>query len=163
MSPLPPRGMTTVHLVSGNHPMLTSHNPSQARIHKQTLGLFQGKAPYLSPILRQFCCWNMVGTQCYLSSRCTMQWFDQSIHHAVHTMSIATICHRTTLSQHRWLCFLGCISYLCDLVIPSLEACAPLFPVFTLTVVYFWYKTLALFFLSFFKLCHCRRLGVLCP
>ena len=52
---------------------------------------------------------SIVHTQCYISFRCTTQWFNKSICYATFTTSVATNCHHAVLLQYHWPYSLCCV------------------------------------------------------
>ena len=52
--------------------------------------------------------WSSGDAQGYISFRCTTLCFDESIHYAVLTTSVANVCRHLVLLRYPWLYSLGC-------------------------------------------------------
>ena len=51
-----------------------------------------------------FACWSVIDLNHYVSSWCTIWWFDISIHYKIINMiSLVTICHHTKILHYFWL------------------------------------------------------------
>ena len=53
---------------------------------------------------------SVVDTKCFIGFRCVTQRFNKSIHYAMVTTSVATICHHTELLEYHSLYTLSCAS-----------------------------------------------------
>ena len=56
--------------------------------------------------------WSAVDPQCYISVRCTTQWFDKFRGYVMLGLRVTTICYHTTLLQHHWPYSLCCTFHL---------------------------------------------------